>query len=62
MTRSRLDNRELSDAKTFVESSLGMLNEQEIDGHAPGTLRVRSVSADGGPQRWRVFIEWEPIT
>lgn len=62
VSRSRIDHRELRDVKPLLESELGKPNEQEIDGHPPGSLRVKSVSADGGPHRWRVFIEWEPNT
>lgn len=62
VSRSRLDNRELPEVKTLLEAELGKPNEQEIDGHAPGTIRVKSVAADGGPHRWRVFLEWEPNT
>jgi hypothetical protein len=62
VSRVRIDNRELRDVKEILEAELGKPNEQEIDGHAPGTLRVKSVRADGGPHRWRVFLEWEPNT
>jgi len=62
VSRLRLDNRELRDVKQMLEAELGKPNEQEIDGHAPGTLRVKGVRADGGPHRWRVFLEWEPNT
>lgn len=60
VSRLRVDNRQLRDVKELLESELGKPNEQELEGHAPGTLRVKAVRADGGPYRWRVFLEWEP--
>lgn len=60
VSRSRIDDRTLSEVKELTEAELGKLNDHEIDGNAPGTLRVKAVRADGGPHRWRVLLEWEP--
>lgn len=62
LTRTRFDHLDLPTVKERLEAEIGKPNEKEIDGHPPGTLRAKAVSADGGPRRWRAFIEWEPIT
>lgn len=61
ITRERRYNMPLADVKAECDARIGLPNDAEIQGHAADTLRVKSVSADGGTERWRVFIEWEPI-
>jgi len=61
LTRERLHNLPLAEAKAYADAKLGTLNDTEIAGHAPGTLRCKAAKADGGTERWRLFFEWEPI-
>lgn len=63
LSRLKLYNQELRDVKALLEAELGKPNEETIeDIYPPGSLRVKAVSADGGPHKWRVFLEWEPNT
>ncbi len=60
-TRERLDNMDLAAVKSLCEAELGKPNRTPIGDHAAGSLKAMAVTADGGPHRWRIFYEWEPV-
>lgn len=60
-TRERMDHKQLAEVKAYAHSRLGQPNEAPIEGHPAGTLKVKTAMADGGPERWRIFFEWERV-
>lgn len=60
VTKESYTNTTFEKVKATAEAMLLKPNAEAIGDHAPGTLRATVARVDGGRERFRVFITWEP--
>lgn len=67
LSRGRIVGESLEAVKVKLDSQLGKVNDQEVGDFPAGSLKIKAVTASGGPEYdggakvWKVLYEWEPV-
>lgn len=60
VTKERVAKKAFDDVQAHYHGLLGKPNPKPIGEHAAESLRLKEVRANGGQERFRIFLVWEP--